>query len=220
MPHIRKYENRRLYDTGASKYVNLEEIAEMVRRGEEVTVEDSKTGRDLTQEVLLQVVLTSPAGAALVPVGLLRRIIRAAANPVLSRGIDPALAQGLDLFHRQLEALERGMPAFPGWPARDVNPAGPWPATSWPATPPQGPNASPPPPSTSPQGAKAPQPAAGGAPDGADYHHVRPGADLHEPPPPPPPPYDPGPGPGDAADPELDALRARLDALEKRLRRG
>ncbi len=162
MPHIRKYENRRLYDTAASRYVNLDEIGEMVRRGEEVSVEDSKTGRDLTQEVLLQVVLASPAGAALVPVGLLRRLIRAAANPVLSRGIDPALAQGLDLFHRQLEALERGMPGFPGWPS----------------------------------------------------------ADVHPPPPPPPPPQDPGPRPDDDADPELDALRARLDALEKRLRRS
>ncbi len=176
MPHIRKYENRRLYDTGASKYVNLEEIAEMVRRGEEVTVEDSKTGRDLTQEVLLQVVLTSPTGAALVPVGLLRRLIRAAANPVLSRGIEPALAQGLDLFHRQLEALERGLPTFPGWPPNAAGRTG--------------------------------------------YRHPEPGADLQEPPPSPPPPYDPGPGPDDAADPELDALRARLDALEKRLRRG
>ncbi|MBM4369857.1 MAG: polyhydroxyalkanoate synthesis regulator DNA-binding domain-containing protein, partial [Deltaproteobacteria bacterium] len=116
MPHIRKYENRRLYDTAASRYVNLDEIAEMVRRGEEVTVEDSKTGRDLTQEVLLQVVLASPAGAALVPVGLLRRLIRAAASPALARGIDPALAQGLDLFHRQLEAMERGIPGFAGWP--------------------------------------------------------------------------------------------------------
>ena len=170
MPHIRKYENRRLYDTEASKYVNLDEIAEMVRRGDDVTVEDSKTGRDLTQEVLLQVVLASPAGAALVPVGLLRRLIRAAANPVLSRGIDPALAQGLDLFHRQLEALERGMPTFPGWP-----------------------------------GAVSPPPASPGS-AGAAAHSA-----THA--------HDPAPAASEA-DPELDALRARLDALEKRLRRG
>jgi polyhydroxyalkanoate synthesis repressor PhaR len=54
---IRKYENRRLYDTENSRYVNLEDIAAMVREGIEVQVIDSATGEDLTRVVLTQIVV-------------------------------------------------------------------------------------------------------------------------------------------------------------------
>ena len=54
---IKKYENRRLYDTTNSRYVNLEEVAEMIRRGENVQVVDAATGEDLTRLVLTQIIV-------------------------------------------------------------------------------------------------------------------------------------------------------------------
>ena len=54
---IKKYENRRLYDTRSSRYVNLEGVAEMVRSGEDIQVVDSKTGEDVTRHVLTQIIV-------------------------------------------------------------------------------------------------------------------------------------------------------------------
>jgi len=54
---IRKYENRRLYDTASSRYVNLDDIAQMVREGVDVQVLDAATGEDLTRLVLTQIIV-------------------------------------------------------------------------------------------------------------------------------------------------------------------
>ena len=54
---IKKYENRRLYDTKGSRYVNLDGVAEMVRAGEDIQVVDSKTGEDVTRHVLTQIIV-------------------------------------------------------------------------------------------------------------------------------------------------------------------
>ena len=54
---IKKYENRRLYDTHNSRYVNLEGVARMVRSGEDIQVVDSKTGEDVTRHVLTQIIV-------------------------------------------------------------------------------------------------------------------------------------------------------------------
>ena len=54
---IKKYENRRLYDTRNSRYVNLDGVAEMVRSGEDIQVVDSKTGEDVTRHVLTQIIV-------------------------------------------------------------------------------------------------------------------------------------------------------------------
>ena len=54
---IKKYENRRLYDTRNSRYVNLDGVAEMVRGGEDIQVVDSKTGEDVTRHVLTQIIV-------------------------------------------------------------------------------------------------------------------------------------------------------------------
>lgn len=73
---IRKYGNRRLYDTSASRYVNLEDLAEMIRGGAEVQVVDAKTGEDLTRVTLTQIIVEDakdqPAG---LPLELLRQLI-------------------------------------------------------------------------------------------------------------------------------------------------
>lgn len=54
---IRKYGNRRLYDTASKRYVNLDEIAGMVREGDDIQVVDAKTGEDLTRTTLTQIIM-------------------------------------------------------------------------------------------------------------------------------------------------------------------
>ena len=53
---VKKYGNRRLYDSNGSHYVNLEDIAALIREGKEVRVEDAKTGKDLTRVTLTQII--------------------------------------------------------------------------------------------------------------------------------------------------------------------
>lgn len=73
---IKKYGNRRLYDTTGSRYVNLDDIAALVREGKEVRVEDATTGRDLTRVTLTQIITEDakerPTG---LPLELLRELI-------------------------------------------------------------------------------------------------------------------------------------------------
>ncbi|HEY8089775.1 MAG TPA: polyhydroxyalkanoate synthesis regulator DNA-binding domain-containing protein [Polyangiaceae bacterium] len=73
---VKKYGNRRLYDTGQSKYITLEELADTIRRGSDVQVLDAKTGQDLTQPTLTQIILESRGAARLLPVPLLIQLIR------------------------------------------------------------------------------------------------------------------------------------------------
>jgi polyhydroxyalkanoate synthesis repressor PhaR len=73
---IKKYENRRLYDTGASRYVNLEDVARMVREGVEVQVVDARSGDDLTRVILTQVIVEDAKGhESGLPLDLLRKLI-------------------------------------------------------------------------------------------------------------------------------------------------
>jgi polyhydroxyalkanoate synthesis repressor PhaR len=76
MVTIKKYSNRRLYDTSESSYITLEQLAEKIRRGTDVRVIDAKTERDITQQVLAQIILESRGAAKLLPVPLLMRLIR------------------------------------------------------------------------------------------------------------------------------------------------
>lgn len=73
---IRKYANRRLYNTASSSYVTLADLARLVREGVEFTVEDAKSGEDLTRATLTQIIVDEEQnGANLLPVSLLRQII-------------------------------------------------------------------------------------------------------------------------------------------------
>jgi polyhydroxyalkanoate synthesis repressor PhaR len=75
---IKKYENRRLYNTTTSRYVNLEDVARMVREGVEVQVQDARTGEDLTRMVLTQVIMEDAKGhESGLPLELLRKLIMA-----------------------------------------------------------------------------------------------------------------------------------------------
>jgi len=75
---IKKYANRRLYHTGTSTYVTLEDLSVMVKKGEEFTVSDAKSGEDITRSVLTQIIfeLESKEGQqTMLPVAFLRQII-------------------------------------------------------------------------------------------------------------------------------------------------
>ncbi len=75
---IKKYANRRLYHTGTSSYVTLEDLALLVRNGEEFVVYDAKTAEDITRSVLAQIIFEeeSKTGQNLLPIAFLRQLIR------------------------------------------------------------------------------------------------------------------------------------------------
>ena len=74
---IKKYANRRLYNTGTSTYVTLDDLAVMVKKGEDFTVLDAKSGDDITHSVLTQIIFEqeSKTGNTLLPVSFLRQLI-------------------------------------------------------------------------------------------------------------------------------------------------
>ena len=73
---IKKYGNRRLYDTDTSRYITLEELAERICAGDEVRVVDARTAEDLTQATLVQIVLESRGAGRMLPTPLLIELIR------------------------------------------------------------------------------------------------------------------------------------------------
>lgn len=109
MVTIKKYGNRRLYDTRTSSYINLADLAAIVREGHEVEVVDAKSGHDLTGEVLLQIVLDDLHGKQMIPVPLLRWIIRASGDDPQQAFLREQIARGMQLFSAQLDHLERLM---------------------------------------------------------------------------------------------------------------
>jgi len=74
---IKKYANRRLYNTGTSTYVTLDDLAVMVKKGEDFVVLDAKSGDDITHSVLTQIIFEqeSKTGNTLLPVSFLRQLI-------------------------------------------------------------------------------------------------------------------------------------------------
>ncbi len=74
---IKKYANRRLYNTSTSKYVTLDDLAQMVKSGDEFVVVDAKSGDDITRPVLTQIIFEEEAkGENLLPVSFLRQLIQ------------------------------------------------------------------------------------------------------------------------------------------------
>jgi polyhydroxyalkanoate synthesis repressor PhaR len=73
---IKKYANRRLYDTSTGRYVNLDDLAALIRKGEEIQVLDAKSGEDLTRVILTQIILEDAKGQPTgLPLELLRQLI-------------------------------------------------------------------------------------------------------------------------------------------------
>ncbi|MDB5572041.1 MAG: phaR [Hyphomicrobiales bacterium] len=75
---IKKYANRRLYNTGSSAYVTLEDLGRMVKEGDDFVVIDAKSGEDITRSVLTQIIFEQEAkdGQSLLPISFLRQLIR------------------------------------------------------------------------------------------------------------------------------------------------
>ncbi len=115
MRRIKRYGNRKFYDTSSSRYVTLGRIAEMIRGGEDVEIIDHPTGRDITAQVLAQVVMEETRGLPL-PASLLASIIRGsgdllanmleAALTVTLRRSDMPTRSDLDRLHAALDEIE------------------------------------------------------------------------------------------------------------------
>ncbi len=104
---IKKYPNRRLYDTGISSYVTLEDVRQLALDGEEFEVREAATGKDLTRSVLLQVIAEhEQQDQPLLTVPLLRRFIRLQGD-ALQVLTSPYLERSLDVFMDQQEQLRR-----------------------------------------------------------------------------------------------------------------
>ena len=74
---IKKYANRRLYNTATSKYVTLDNLCDMVRNGEDFVVHDAKSGDDITRQVLTQIIVEQEAkGQNMLPLSFLRQLIQ------------------------------------------------------------------------------------------------------------------------------------------------
>ena len=94
---IKKYGNRRLYDTGDSRYITLDELATKVRGGTDVRVVDVQSGDDLTQATLAQIILESGTAARVLPVGLLTQLIRLS-DDALAEFFSRYVTAALDLY--------------------------------------------------------------------------------------------------------------------------
>jgi polyhydroxyalkanoate synthesis repressor PhaR len=151
---IKKYGNRRLYDTADSRYITLEELAAKIQSGAEVRVVDAKSGADLTQATLTQIIVESRDAAGMLPVPLLTQLIRLG-DDALAEFLGRYLSGALEMYLQ----TRRGLQA-----AAVYNPFAQVPlsateqlARMWMASPFA---ASPPPPSAAPH-----NPASGGEPD-------------------------------------------------------
>jgi len=115
---IKKYANRRLYNTASSVYVTLDDLARMVRENVDFVVYDAKTNEDLTRQILTQIIFEEESrGEALLPVQFLRQLIGFYGGPVQSM-VPSYLEMSLDAFARQQEQmrgqLQKAFGATPG----------------------------------------------------------------------------------------------------------
>src|SRR5690348_6234806 len=94
---IKKYGNRRLYDTGDSRYVTLDELATKIRGGADLRVVDAQSGDDLTQATLTQIVLETGHAAKFLPVQLLTQMIRLS-DDALAEFFSRYVTSALDLY--------------------------------------------------------------------------------------------------------------------------
>jgi polyhydroxyalkanoate synthesis repressor PhaR len=97
---IKKYGNRRLYDTGESRYITLEELSRKIQGGGDVRVIDAKTGEDLTQGTLTQIIIEGRGAARMLPVPLLVQLIRLGDDALaefFGRHVSDALSVYLEL---------------------------------------------------------------------------------------------------------------------------
>ena len=107
---IKKYSDRRLYDTSASGYVTLDDIASMVRKGIDVQVKDARSGRDLTSMVLTQIIVEDARGRdTALPLQLLRELVKAS-DRATHDFVSWYLATTFDLYQKAQETARARFP--------------------------------------------------------------------------------------------------------------
>ncbi|MCB9601417.1 MAG: hypothetical protein H6721_16895 [Sandaracinus sp.] len=202
---VKKYSNRRLYDTDESRYITLEELADRVRSGTDVRVVDAKTNADLTQQTLTQIILESRGAGKLLPVPLLTQLIRMEEED-LAQFLGSYMGWALELYFQAKRGASQLQPYVPfaGVPFQATNALarmfgnfGPW---GFPGFAPPGGPAQVAPPARGSRPAPMPEP----EPEPEDFDDEPPPDDEDE--------------EGDPQS-ELAALRAQLEALEKTLRK-
>ncbi len=109
---VKKYGNRRLYDTESSRYITLDELTEKIRGGAEARVVDAKTGRDLTQETLTQIIIEGRGADTLLPGPLLHQLIRLG-DDALAEFLGRYVQGALELYLQARKSSQAVMPFNP-----------------------------------------------------------------------------------------------------------
>src|SRR6185437_6200745 len=106
---VKKYANRRLYNTESSSYITLDTLAEMVRSGRDFVVYDAKTGEDITRTVLTQIIVEEESkGRAMLPTGFLRQLIGFYGDSMQSV-VPKYLEQAMGAFSAQQEQVSKAV---------------------------------------------------------------------------------------------------------------
>jgi polyhydroxyalkanoate synthesis repressor PhaR len=118
---IKKYANRRLYNTESSSYITLEHLAAMTREGREFKVVDAKTDEDITHNVLTQIIMEEESrGQTMLPVGFLRQLI-ALYGDSMQAMVPGYLDASMDSFRRNQAQFKTAVEgAFAGSPFADM----------------------------------------------------------------------------------------------------
>ena len=131
---LKRYANRKLYDPQASRYVTLDEVAEMIRRGQEIVVTDVATGEDLTSVVLAQIIVeTERRHRTALPTAFLHQLIQyGAAWQDFALQSLAANLEGLFTSQREADRIVREWARQCGWLASSPSEAGASPAAASP----------------------------------------------------------------------------------------
>jgi polyhydroxyalkanoate synthesis repressor PhaR len=124
---IKRYTNRKLYDTVESRYVTLDEIAEMVKQGVEVKIVDNRTKEDLTSVTLAQIVFEEEKKTTRMPLSVLREIIRRPGEQIsefIKSEVTPRVTSIREEAESRLDKLLRREDGTPEKPAPDAAAAG------------------------------------------------------------------------------------------------
>ncbi|WP_106639715.1 polyhydroxyalkanoate synthesis repressor PhaR [Allosphingosinicella vermicomposti] len=118
---IKKYANRRLYDTGSSSYITLDHLAAMVREKKEFKVIDAKSGEDITRGVLTQIIMEEESrGETMLPVNFLRQLITMYGDSMQNM-VPQYLEASLEAFQRNQSQFQDAMTgAFAGSPFAEM----------------------------------------------------------------------------------------------------
>jgi polyhydroxyalkanoate synthesis repressor PhaR len=103
---IKKYANRRLYDTESSAYITLDRLAQMVREGREFEVVDAKSGDDITRQILTQIIVDEEArgGTTMLPLNFLKQLIGLYGNSMQNL-VPQYLEAAMEAFQRNQSAV-------------------------------------------------------------------------------------------------------------------